>query len=112
MKKLLLTGATGFIGSNLLSSLPDKDHKIYALVRDPSKLSAHSKGNIEVIKGDLQDNSLKIPEVDYVYHIGGLTKARYYKEFYKVNHMGTVNLINLIKKQKNPHKIFYFPFFH
>lgn len=106
MEKILLTGATGFIGNNLLSSLPEKGYKIYTLVRDPSKLSTSVNNNIEIIKGDLQDNDLKIPEVDYVYHVAGLTKARCYKEFYNVNYTGTINLIKLIKKQKNPVKSF------
>jgi nucleoside-diphosphate-sugar epimerase len=106
MEKILLTGATGFIGSNLLSSLPEKDYKIYALIRNPSKLSIPANSNVEIIKGDLQDSDLKIPEVDYVYHVAGLTKARYYKEFYNVNYSGTINLIKLIKKQKNPVRSF------
>ena len=32
MKKILLTGATGFVGSELLKNF-SKNHKIYAIIR-------------------------------------------------------------------------------
>lgn len=107
MKKILLTGATGFIGNNLLEFLSKENYKIYALVREPSKLGSFGE-NVEVIKGDLRDEKLVLPEVDFVYHIGGLTKAKNYKEFYHVNYGGTLNLVNSIKKQKSPLKRFIF----
>jgi len=102
MKNILITGATGFIGNNLLEFLSKSDNKIYVLVRDPIKLGSFKKDNVEVIKGDLTDEKLYLPEVDCVYHVAGLTKARRSKEFYDVNYGGTVNLVSCIKKQKIP----------
>ncbi|MDY6820035.1 MAG: NAD(P)-dependent oxidoreductase [Deferribacterota bacterium] len=107
MKRILITGASGFIGSNLLEALQPKGYKLYALVRDPSKLETHNE-TVEIVKGDLTDSNLKLPEVDYVYHIAGVVKAKNYREFYDVNYIGTVNLVRNILKQKNKLKGFFF----
>ena len=37
MKKILLTGATGFIGSNILKEL-SKKYKVYCVVRSKKKI--------------------------------------------------------------------------
>lgn len=72
--KILLTGANGYIGTRLLQSLAEADHKIIALVRSKYriKIPSHLQDNVQVIEGDLLDiNSLKnIPkEIDAAYYL-------------------------------------------
>ena len=49
---ILVTGATGNIGSEVLAQLVKRGDKVRVLARDPAKLSAYA-GKIEVVKGDL-----------------------------------------------------------
>lgn len=42
--KILVTGATGFIGKNLVSKLADNDHEIFAIVRENGDTSCIDKG--------------------------------------------------------------------
>jgi len=49
---ILVTGATGKVGSAVLEQLVEAGHKVRALVRDPAKLGELG-GKVEVIKGDL-----------------------------------------------------------
>ncbi|WP_214411272.1 SDR family oxidoreductase [Sphaerisporangium fuscum] len=52
---VLVTGATGTVGSRLVRRLLDEGHKVRALTRDPSR--AHLPAGAEVVAGDLTDVS-------------------------------------------------------
>lgn len=51
--KIFLTGATGFLGGQLLSALHQRKHEITALVRSPQKASF--PGDVKVIQGSFED---------------------------------------------------------
>lgn len=53
--KILLIGATGFVGAHLLREALTRGHHVTALVRDPSKLSDSHK-NLTVVQGDINDS--------------------------------------------------------
>lgn len=58
--KVLVTGATGFIGAHLVDALVDRGHRIVSLDNgrrgDPAKLSAHvARGAATPIEGDIRD---------------------------------------------------------
>ncbi len=55
MKKILLTGATGYVGGRLLSILEDKGYKIRCLSKDPENLVHVKSKNTEVFEADLLD---------------------------------------------------------
>lgn len=58
---VIMTGATGFIGSNLLRTLLHKGHKVTVIVRDSTKIDSEIKSKINIINCDLEDiNSLII----------------------------------------------------
>ncbi len=72
--KVLLTGANGYIGSQLLVVLPSKGHHVVAIVRNKQHLfiPEYLKDDITVIEGDLLDpESLKsIPrDIDVAYYL-------------------------------------------
>ncbi len=50
---ILITGATGFIGSHVAERLIDEGARVRLLIRDPSKLMASIKDRVEVVTGDL-----------------------------------------------------------
>ena len=69
--KTLIIGATGFIGSNLLSLLEDKSIPVRVMARTPSKVIS-TKDSTEVVYGDLAnpetiESALK--DVGVVYYL-------------------------------------------
>ncbi|MEH6550730.1 MAG: NAD(P)H-binding protein [Pseudomonadales bacterium] len=65
IKKLLLLGATGRAGRQLLKLCLEKDYAVTALVRTPEKLDIVEHPGLTVIKGDLsQKTTLSILEQD------------------------------------------------
>ncbi|MDY6765033.1 MAG: NAD(P)H-binding protein [Halobacteria archaeon] len=68
--QVLVTGATGFVGSNLVPALIDKGHDVKALVRDPTKYEGPDD-SVEVVGGDL----LKKESLDGVFD--GIEAAYY-----------------------------------
>jgi putative NADH-flavin reductase len=52
MKKIVLIGASGFVGSAILNEALDRGHKVTAIVRNPEKITKVHK-NLEVKQGDV-----------------------------------------------------------
>lgn len=52
MKKILLIGASGFVGSAILKEALDRGHQVTAVVRHPDKITTVNK-NLTVKKGDV-----------------------------------------------------------
>jgi dihydroflavonol-4-reductase len=97
--KILITGATGFIGSHLVEALSAADDEVYALVRDPKRLVPPHGRPVRTLTGDL----FSIPDLpaglDVVYHLAGLTKALKKKDYYTVNRKGTASLLDTLERQ-------------
>ncbi|TVP75775.1 MAG: SDR family oxidoreductase [Gemmatimonadales bacterium] len=54
--RILVTGATGYIGGRLVPRLLDRGHDVRVLVRDPRRLRGRSwQDRVEVVVGDLED---------------------------------------------------------
>jgi uncharacterized protein YbjT (DUF2867 family) len=52
--KVLVTGATGYIGGRLIPRLLDAGHEVRAMARNPDRLGARSwASQVEVVQGDL-----------------------------------------------------------
>ncbi len=73
---LLLTGATGVVGSALLGKLVDEDEPVRCLVRDPRRLGA-LRVRVQIALGDLSDprsfrNAMR--GVDTVAHLATVTR--------------------------------------
>ena len=70
---ILITGASGLIGTAIIKKLQSQDHKIYALSRSNKK----SDSQINWIKHDLYYDpisSLILPKkIDVVFHLSGQT---------------------------------------
>src|SRR6267142_865114 len=90
--KVLVTGATGFVGSHLVDRLLERGRPVRCLVRQSSNLRYLKDPRIEFAYGGLDsstdwDNAFA--DVDTVYHVAGVTFARRSKDYYDVNHRGT-----------------------
>ncbi|MDJ1497355.1 SDR family oxidoreductase [Cytophagaceae bacterium DM2B3-1] len=52
--KLIIFGATGSVGSQLVKQALDQGHSVTAFTRSPEKLATFAHDNLQIIKGDLQ----------------------------------------------------------
>lgn len=119
MEKILLTGATGFLGESLLVSLLKK-HYVYVIVRNSKKesaierieniikkfqLSNEKKTNLKVLIGDLTMTKLGMTDSDYEEVTNNITSIIHsaasiefnleYKDAKNINYYGTLELIKL-----------------
>lgn len=99
--KVLVTGATGFIGSNLVAELVKRGYEVTCLARKTSRLRYLEGLNLNIVYGDCTDkDSLQRLSLNfsYVFHLAGLTKARKEEEFFLTNGKGTENLLNVVSE--------------
>ncbi len=70
--KILLTGATGYVGGRLLKALESKNYSVRCLARRPEFLKGKTGTSTEIVKGDFLDEiSLEkaMEGVDTVYYL-------------------------------------------
>ena len=95
-KSILVTGATGFIGSKLVEELINKGYDVTSLIRKGKKGNSKSK----IIYGDLTDEKINFNDnqFDCVFHLASHTPLEKNKKVLeKVNLEGTKKLFNEIK---------------
>jgi nucleoside-diphosphate-sugar epimerase len=96
--KVLLTGATGFVGSHLLDLLCARGIPARILLRktsDRTSIRPHLE-RVEVREGSLSDPAslaAAFREVTHVVHCAGATRARDYAEYYQINQHGTRQVV-------------------
>jgi len=93
-EKILVTGASGFIGTKLVEELVNEGYSVTSLVRFKEKGNQKTK----IIIGDLTDRQLKIDDnFDTVFHLASHTPLEKNKKtLKKVNLDGTKNLFSAI----------------
>ncbi len=107
--KVLLTGATGFIGSFLAEYLLKKRYEVRCLVRTSSNLRWIADLDVECRYGSLynmESLNAALKDVDYIFHAAGLTKALKPYEFTEANELGTKNLVQAVLESGQKFKRF------
>ena len=109
--KVLVTGASGFVGSHLVQEAKERGFEVHAAVRKSSDITAIQdyvakfvyvdQGNYEHVSKLLNDECY-----DYIIHAAALTKAKTSAELHTVNVGNTYNILKAaFSLQKPPERI-------
>ncbi|MBN1329431.1 MAG: NAD(P)-dependent oxidoreductase [Candidatus Heimdallarchaeota archaeon] len=115
--KILITGAFGNLGKNLLKNLRNTKHEITCFVRNTRKSKRYAKSNaknVKVFYGDIrnkEDIAQAVKDQEMVIHLAAIVPPKFNKinpdYTREVNVLGTFNLIETLNTQSNPAKILY-----
>lgn len=95
MEKVLITGITGLLGTNLSLILLEKGYSVIGIARNPKKYKAPSNPHLKLIKKELFDDfSNALKEIDYVVHIAADTAQSNikYSTYFSTNTLATKHL--------------------
>ena len=101
--KIFLTGATGFIGKNLLKSLIGEGHEVLALCRRESNSGQLEKIGAKVLQKDLQDiKEQDLGDTEAIFHLAAIRYewGHLPKDYEEVNVETTKNLLKIAEKTK------------
>ncbi|HVB97364.1 MAG TPA: NAD-dependent epimerase/dehydratase family protein [Chloroflexota bacterium] len=97
----LVTGASGFLGGYVVERLVDAGASVRCLVRGTSRRTFLPNSGVQFCQGDVT-NPVSLPDaltdVDFVFHVAGLIKAQQVTDYFRVNYLGTVNLLEVCRK--------------
>ena len=105
MRRVLLTGATGFLGNYVLELLLRSGMEVRCLVRDLERSEELQQPGVERFRGDLSDpETLRhaVQNMDLVVHLGGLMTALSSQAFQKINGRGTEYLATACAEMSSP----------
>ena len=111
--KILITGASGFIGSFIVEEALQRGFETWAAVRRSSSREYLQDERIHFIELNLSSKEqlveqLREHQFDYVVHAAGMTKCIDKRDFYRINTEGTKNLVTALLELQMPLKRFVF----
>ncbi len=109
MKKYVVTGGAGFIGSHIAEFLSNEGHKVSVLDSLRTGFEQNLNGlNVDLFKGDIRDEKLVeklIQDTNGVFHLAALVSVPEsllkIKECVDINVNGTINILEAARKNTN-----------
>lgn len=110
-KKILITGANGFLGSHLCFYFANKGYDVTGAVRLNAQVSNLKHKNIKIVKTKYSDDlNNVIKDADYIVHAAALLSSSFKskrKDFYKANVILTEELLKKAIKNKKLKKFIF-----
>ena len=104
MKKVLVTGATGFLGKYVVEELVDHGYQVRAFGRNRAIGQSLVNASVTFIQGDLtnqEDLTKACQEMDMVVHAGALSTVwGPWEDFYQTNVLGTKYVLEACREAK------------
>ncbi|MBL7007749.1 MAG: NAD-dependent epimerase/dehydratase family protein, partial [Planctomycetes bacterium] len=100
--RVLLTGATGFVGGETARQLVRNGHSARVLVRDPGRLAPELAVDplLDFVRGSLERPPDGLSDgVDAVLHLAGLVDARRPRDYQRVNAEGSRRLAEEVARR-------------
>ena len=97
---VLVTGAAGFVGNNMVRRLVQQGKTVRAMVREPGKAELRLgdlKGQVEIVIGDVTERASLRPlmrDVTAIIHTVAIPMERGRATYDEVNYQGTINLVD------------------
>ena len=109
--KILITGASGFIGSFIVEEALRRGFETWAVVRKSSSRAFLQDERIHLIELNLSSEEqltaqLKDYQFDYVIHAAGVTKSLHKEDFFRINTEGTKHFVRALLATQNKLKRF------
>jgi nucleoside-diphosphate-sugar epimerase len=117
---VLITGCTGFVGSNLAAKLVENGYRVYGLVRHIARKELNVLENImesiHLIDGDLNSyhsvsSAISAAQPQFVLHLGALSPVRLSFEnpfpYLSTNFEGTVNIVHAMLEKAPKARLVY-----
>ncbi|HFA49559.1 MAG TPA: NAD-dependent epimerase/dehydratase family protein, partial [Bacteroidetes bacterium] len=104
MEKILITGASGFVGSHLVEEALGRGLEVFAGVRKSSSRKYLQNARIRFLEMDFADKKnlkekLKKEKFDYIIHNAGVVSASRPQHYYTVNYEYVKNLIDVLSAE-------------
>ena len=104
MKKVLVTGATGFLGKYVVEELVEHGYQVRAFGRNRTIGQSLVNASVTFIQGDLtnqEDLTKACQEMDMVVHAGALSTVwGPWEDFYQTNVLGTKYVLEACREAK------------
>lgn len=101
MNKILIAGATGYLGNYIAQELKQKDYYTKVLVRNPKKFEQSGTKADEIVQAEITDKSTLencCKDIDVVISSIGITKQKDGLSYMDVDYQANLNLLEVAKR--------------
>ena len=110
MQNVFVTGATGFIGSHLVTTFLDRGCQVKCLVREHSHTEQLQRDGVELIRGSIEmpeTYAAAITNSDLVIHSAGLIRGAAKTKLDQINGAACGQLADVCRALQNPPRLVY-----